>query len=88
VTTGADGTPALTVMWSTRTVACTSPLVANGVLYCAANGHIRALDPVGGRVLWQDTGIGAVHWSSPVVVNGMLYISDKSRALTAYAPTP
>jgi len=69
------------------TYAGQSPLVANGALYCASNGHIRALDPVSGALLWQDTGIGSVHWSSPVVVNGVLYISDKSRALTAYAPT-
>jgi len=88
VTTTSAGTPRMNVMWSTREVACISPLVANGVLYCAANGHIRALDPVSGAVLWQDTGIGSVHWSSPVVVNGILYISDKSHALTAYAPAP
>jgi len=87
VTTTSTGTPGMNVMWSTRQVACTSPLVANGVLYCAANGHIRALDPVSGAVLWQDTGIGSVHWSSPVVANGILYIADKSHALTAYAPT-
>jgi outer membrane protein assembly factor BamB len=82
----ASGTPSLTPMWSTTAITSTSPLVANNVLYVASSGHVRALDPTGGRILWQDTSIGQLHMASPIVVNGVLYIADKSRRLSAYGP--
>ena len=44
-----------------------------------------ALDPVTGNVLWTTTQIGGVHWESPVVANGMLYMTDESARLTAFA---
>ncbi len=85
------GTPSLTTGWPASSVAGSSPLVANGVLYVAEGGRIRALAPATGAQLWQDFGIGGIHWESPVVANGTLYITDENGALTAYsanAPPP
>ena len=53
-----------------------SPIVENNVLYYAGTGVIHALDPATGNQLWQDTTIGSIHWDSPVVDNGVLYITD------------
>jgi hypothetical protein len=83
---GAGGVPVLQNRWTAANGSQSSPLVANGVLYQASNGSIRALNPLTGGQLWQDMGIGAIHWESPVVVNGMLYITDEAGQLTAYGP--
>ena len=65
-----------------------SPLVANGVLYEAGSGVLRALSPVTGALLWSDaTSVGSIHWESPVVANGFVYLSDGARHLTAWAPS-
>lgn len=83
---GADGTPALQNRWTAANTSQSSPLVANGVVYQASSGSIRALDPLTGRLFWQDTAIGAIHWESPVVAGGLLYITDEAGHLTAYGP--
>jgi hypothetical protein len=72
--------------WTT-TPGGTSPIVANGVLYIASSGAIRALDPTTGITLWQDTSLGAIHWESPIVINGRLYVTDENAHLLAYEPT-
>ena len=64
--------------------------MANGVLYLASSvdathGLIRALDPLSGDTLWSDSTIGTIHWSTPVVDNGVLYLSDENNHLTAYS---
>ena len=64
--------------------------MANGVLFLASSvdathGLIRALDPLTGDTMWSDNTIGTIHWSVPVVDNGVLYISDENNHLTAYA---
>jgi outer membrane protein assembly factor BamB len=82
-----SGNPSLSAVWQTST-AGTSPVVANGVLYVAASGSMRALLPTTGAVLWQDTTIGGIHWESPVVANGVLYIADENGSLTAFALPP
>jgi outer membrane protein assembly factor BamB len=56
------------------------------VLYDASSGAIRALSPTTGSLLWQGT-IGGIHWESPIVVNGVLYVTDESSHLTAFART-
>jgi hypothetical protein len=63
----------------------TSPLVANGVLFIARGGLISALDPTSGNTLWSSSQIGSIHWQSPVVANGVLYIEDQSGNLTAFS---
>jgi len=85
LTVNGSGTPGLQVKWSNGSGGF-SPLVANGVLFYAANNDLRALDPTTGALLWQDTSIGGIHWESPVVANGVLYQTDESGNLTAWAP--
>ena len=59
--------------------------VANNVLYYSANNNLRALDPTTGTQLWNNTGVGTIHWQAPVVVNGVLYLGDNGRRLTAFS---
>jgi outer membrane protein assembly factor BamB len=80
-----SGTPQLERVWGV-TGGGSSPIVANGVVYYAGSRGIRALDPTGGKVLWEDTSLGGIHWESPIVANGVLYITDEKAGLTAYAP--
>jgi outer membrane protein assembly factor BamB len=69
----------------------TSPVVSNGIVFDALDGAIFALDARDGRELWSSArrgagrAIGAVHWQSPIVVNGWVYCSDQNGNLTAYA---
>lgn len=72
-------------VWTDTDQPCTSPVVANSVLFCAGSNYIRAVDPTTGAELWHDTAIGSIHWESPIVVNGTLYITDGNQQLTAYA---
>jgi len=73
-------------MW-TKATASFSPLVAGGILYAASGGSVRALSPTTGASLWSDaSSVGGIHWQSPVVANGVLYLADESRHLTAWAP--
>jgi len=80
----ASGIPELQQAW-TDSAGGTSPIVVNGVLFYATPGEIRALAPLSGAQVWSDNQIGGIHWESPIVVNGMLYITDESGNLTAYA---
>jgi outer membrane protein assembly factor BamB len=82
-TASAAGAPTLTKVWQS-TPGGTSPLVANGVLYYATNGAVRALNPATGALLWSGA-IGSVHWESPVIANGTLYITDESGSLTVFS---
>jgi outer membrane protein assembly factor BamB len=77
------GDPSLSLKW-TRTGG-TSPLVANGVIFNAHSGLISALNATSGSMLWSDNHIGQIHWESPIVANGVLYITDQNGNLTAYS---
>jgi outer membrane protein assembly factor BamB len=79
-----NGTPFLSSQWQTS-VGGTSPIVANGVLFYAASGRIHTLDPLNGHELWGNSQIGGIHWESPIVDNGQLFITDESGHLTMYA---
>jgi outer membrane protein assembly factor BamB len=74
--------PYLSLVWQNGNGG-TSPLVSNGVLYYAGPGVIRALDPLTGNQHWS-AAIGGVHWQSPIVDNGTLYVTDNSKLLHAY----
>jgi hypothetical protein len=80
-----NGNPSLATQW-TLGPAGGSVLVADNVIYNATNNNIRALSPTTGAQLWNNTGIGTIHWQSPVVANGVLYIADNSSQFTAFAP--
>lgn len=85
------GLPSLAFQWENTTYTnSSSPAMADGVLYLASSvdathGLIRVLDPLTGNTLWSDNTIGTIHWSVPVVDNGVLYISDENNHLSAYA---
>ncbi len=83
----ASGNPTLTVAWQTS-AGGNSPVVANDVLYYASSNAIRALSPTTGAVLWQNTTIANLHWQSPIVANGTLYITDESGYITSFTAPP
>jgi hypothetical protein len=45
---------------------------------------LHALNPTTGAQLWNSTAIGAIHWQTPAIVNGVVYIGDNGRQITAY----
>jgi hypothetical protein len=58
-----------------------SAVVANDVLYyaaaCGSSFCMNAADPVTGDVLWTSSEhLATLHWQSPIVVNGAIYIAD------------
>jgi len=84
--------PNLEVKWQSANGG-SSPVIANNVLYHAGSNLIEAVDPASGKQLWSESGIGGIHWESPIVANGILYITDESSNLYAYSinnssPTP
>jgi outer membrane protein assembly factor BamB len=84
-TNGSDAT--LTLVWSLASGG-TSPIVANNVLYLARSNVIQAFAAASGVQLWQAS-IGGIHFESPVVANGVLYILDEAAQLTAFSvPRP
>jgi hypothetical protein len=68
----------------------TSPILTGGVLFAAAKGELLGLDPLSGRQIWSSVQpsaagpLGAVHWESPIIVGGKVYVTDESGALLAY----
>ena len=73
-------TPTLETRWQHSGVA-KSGLIANGVFYyaasCGSNYCLHALNPVTGAPYWTSSdSIGALHWQSPILVNGAVYIAD------------
>jgi outer membrane protein assembly factor BamB len=91
VTVDGMGNPSLTPKWHLAT-AGSSPVIANGMVFyvgsSGAGSHVTALDPTTGTQLWNDTSIGGIHWESPIVAGGRLYVTDESSKLWAYEPTP
>jgi hypothetical protein len=80
------GDPTLVTRW-TRTGAAgagTSPALANGVLFSATSNLITARAPTTGNPLWSNNQIGAIHWASPIVVSGTVYVTDLASHVTAY----
>jgi hypothetical protein len=81
------GMPKLTARWTKPNGWTTAPFIANGILYATnnagertvnANPHLlQALDPATGDQLWAGM-VGEHHWSSPIMMNGRLYMADGS----------
>jgi hypothetical protein len=85
VTVNGSGAPALTTKW-TISGSGSSPLLVNGILYWSTSNKMRAIDPRSGTLLWSDATFGGVHWESPIVIQGVLYATDESGKLWAWAP--
>jgi hypothetical protein len=77
------GNPSLTAMWH-QGGGGGGAAIANNVLYYAENNNFRALNPTTGAQLWNNTSIGAIHWQTPAIANGVVYIGDNGRKLTAF----
>ena len=88
--TEAGGASRLEQVWHDAAARTTTPVYANGVLYGAESGALRAWDAATGQRLWgsdqsgANGSIGGIHWQSPIVVDGAVYISDENGALTCY----
>jgi hypothetical protein len=80
----ANPDPHLETLWVSTEIKGNSPVLANGLLYVAGSGAIAALDPATGAIRWGDTSIGPIHWQSPIVVNGRLFLCDQTAKLFAY----
>ncbi|HEX6833324.1 MAG TPA: PQQ-binding-like beta-propeller repeat protein [Rudaea sp.] len=85
---GAGGGVSIAKGWTTGNGG-TSPVIANGTLYYVSNhgsgtNTVRAVNPLDGTTIWSDSSIGAIHWQSPIVANGRLYIADQSAKVWAY----
>jgi len=93
VSTDAGGKSRLVEQWRENGNA-TSPILAGGVLFAAGADGVVARDPHTGRVLWRSSqpsaggNIGGIHWQSPVVASGILYIEDSSGNLTITLTSP
>lgn len=88
--TDTKGASRLERAWSAESGG-TSPVVINGIVFVASSGAVTALDARTGATEWSSTRaaaggtIGGVHWQSPIVVDGSLYISDEDGHLSAYS---
>jgi outer membrane protein assembly factor BamB len=76
VEAGADGTPRLGAVRWRIAGASTTPVIANGVLYLQGARTIGAYNPATGARLWSDNTLAAMHWQSPIVVSGRLFVAD------------
>ncbi len=67
-----------------------SPFMANGILYIQGTNVLLATDPTTGNILWSSSqassggSIGGLHWQSPIVVNGQVYVADNGGRFSAY----
>ncbi len=84
VTTNATGVTTLQQTWKIGENV-NSPVIAGNMLFSVESGRILALDPRTGHTLWSATqGIGPIHWESPIVVGGALYVGDENGIFMAY----
>lgn len=67
-----------------------SPFIANNILYVQGDHDLMAMNPTSGHILWQTTQasaggtIGSLHWQSPLIANGHIYVIDDDQHFTAY----
>ncbi|HEV2645664.1 MAG TPA: RICIN domain-containing protein [Acidobacteriaceae bacterium] len=85
MTVDGSGNPTMTTRWTLANGWTTSSIIANGVLFAAVGGgehsattsthFLQAINPTTGAVVWSAP-IGQFHWASPIVANGIVYMSD------------
>ncbi len=77
------GNPSLSQKWATSD-AGTSPVVANSTVYYVSGGAIYGLDAISGTTVWSTSDLGGIHWQSPILVNGRIYVFDVTSKLWVY----
>ena len=82
-----SGNPTLDLQWSRFGYPGSSSIIAGNILYYAGAFRLDAVDPETGTAIWTDPQIGIIHWESPIVINGTLYITDNAGHLSAYTPS-
>ena len=82
---GGGGTPALHPVW-TDSNGGTTPVVANGMVFYVGGAGLRVLSAKQGTLLFSDGSPVSIHWQSPIVVGGRVYVADGLGKLWAYAP--
>jgi hypothetical protein len=85
MTVDGSGNPTMTNPWNIKNGWTTSAIMANGVLFAAVGGgehtdttathFLQAINPITGAVVWSSP-IGQFHWASPIVANGIVYMTD------------
>jgi len=89
VSTDASGSTTLQEGWR-LSEGGTSPATTGDVLFVAGSSGVTARDPRTGKALWSSNqpsaggNIGGVHWQSPIVAGGRLYIADNDGHISAY----
>jgi outer membrane protein assembly factor BamB len=89
VVTDAQGKTGLQLAYQNKNGG-SSPFIANNVLFVQGKGVVRAMNPTTGAVLWSSAqasaggSTGKMHWQSPIVVNGHVYVPDDSGYFSAY----
>lgn len=89
VATNTSGKTSLQPIY-TNQMSGSSPFIANSILFIQSNMALHALDPSTGATLWSSdqssagSSIGGLHWESPIVVNGVVYVPDENGTITAY----
>ncbi len=88
LTVNSSGAPSLSPKWliSSSVTGRASPMMANNVLFVASTNLLQAFDPTTGTVLWSSTAMGGVHHQSPIIANGVLYVTDENHRLRAFSP--
>jgi hypothetical protein len=85
---GPLGAPSLVSQW-TNAAGGFSPVLADGILYYAGSNVLHALNPTTGSTLWSDTtNVNGIHWESPIVIQGHVYLTDEASHLIAWVPNP
>src|SRR5438132_442384 len=79
-----NGNPSLSPRWQ-NVQGGSSPIVANNMVFSISGSTVRALDPLSGNVLWSLARSSGFHWESLIVANGVVYATEGSNRLTAFA---
>jgi len=83
VNTDGNGITTLKNIYVNRTLTGSSPFMANDILFIQGSTTVSAVDPTTGAVLWQGKTAG-LHWQSPIVVNGAIYLADQQTHARAF----
>ena len=60
-----------------------SPFLVNGMLFLQKSGSVTSLNAATGATLWTGN-VGSMHWQSPIVINGKVFVLTNDGKLTAF----